>query len=140
MQISYHFALTKIQKLQNLNKKKKKLFFCISRYCLKLVGTAGIFFCTKQGGYMYRFACRYGIYRPYRPVQYEIDSLVINWNTQHCGQITLGYLLVIAQRQRKKLEDMSKVLYASAVGCLIYVMVCNRYEHIEHFFQLPSSI
>ena len=83
---------------------------------------------------MYRFACRYGIYRPYRPVQYEIDSLVINWNTQHCGQITLGYLLVIAQRQRKKLEDMSKVLYASAVGCLIYVMVCNRYEHTEHFF------
>ena len=26
MQISYHFALTKIQKLQNLKKKKKKLF------------------------------------------------------------------------------------------------------------------
>ena len=30
MQISYHSALTKIQKLQNL-KKKKKLFFCTGR-------------------------------------------------------------------------------------------------------------
>ena len=27
MQISYHSALTKIQKLQNFKKKKKKLFF-----------------------------------------------------------------------------------------------------------------
>ena len=31
MQISYHSALTKIQKLQNFKKKKKKLFFCIGQ-------------------------------------------------------------------------------------------------------------
>ena len=35
MQISYHSALTKIQKLQNLKKKKKKNF-CTDRYCSKL--------------------------------------------------------------------------------------------------------
>ena len=32
MQISYHSALTKIQKLQNLKKKTKKTFFCTGRY------------------------------------------------------------------------------------------------------------
>ena len=37
MQISYHSALTKIQKLQNL-KKKKKLY--TGRYCRKLAGMA----------------------------------------------------------------------------------------------------
>ena len=35
MQISYHSALTKIQKLQNYKKKKK---ICIGWYCLKLAG------------------------------------------------------------------------------------------------------
>ena len=45
MQISYHFALTKIQKLQNL-KKKKKLFFVSAgtpgtgQYCPKLADMA----------------------------------------------------------------------------------------------------
>ena len=44
MQISYYSALIKIQKLQNL-KKKKKLFSIpasTGRYCPKLAGTAGI--------------------------------------------------------------------------------------------------
>ena len=43
MQICYHFALTKIQKLKNLkkNKKIKKNFFCTGRYCPKLAGMAG---------------------------------------------------------------------------------------------------
>ena len=63
MQISYHFAQTKIQKLQNLknnnNKKfkKKKNFFSVpagtpstGRYCPKLTGAAGIFSGMKQGG------------------------------------------------------------------------------------------
>ena len=61
MQISYHFAQTKIQKLQNLknnnNNKLKKNFFSVpagtpstGRYCPKLTSTAGIFFGTKQGG------------------------------------------------------------------------------------------
>ena len=52
MQISYHFTLTKIQKLQNLknNNNKKKLFFYTGQYCLKLTGTASIFFGTKYGG------------------------------------------------------------------------------------------
>ena len=39
MQVSYYFALTKIQKLQNF--KKKKDFFCAGRQCLKLAGMAG---------------------------------------------------------------------------------------------------
>ena len=82
MQISYHSTLTKIQKLQ---KKKKKLFFWtgrydqyqpilfkIGRYGWYMADTAGIFSSTNQGGYMYRFACRYGIYQP---VQYRIDTL-----------------------------------------------------------------
>ena len=75
MQINYHSVLTKIQKLQNL-KKKKKTFFCTGRYCPKLTGTAGIFSGMKQGGRMYRIAGRYGIFRPYRPVRYGIDNLV----------------------------------------------------------------
>ena len=45
MKISYHSALTKIQKLQNLKKKKKKN--STGRYCPKLAGTAGIFSGTK---------------------------------------------------------------------------------------------
>ena len=71
MQISYHFGLTKIQKLQNLknNNKKKNFFFVlagttstdryaryrsvlpeINRYNRYMADTAGIFFGTKQGG------------------------------------------------------------------------------------------
>ena len=48
MQISYHFALTKIQKLQNLKKKEKEFFFLVpigmpstGRYCPKLAGMTG---------------------------------------------------------------------------------------------------
>ena len=37
--------------------------------------TVGIFSGTKQRGYLYRFAGQYGIYRPYRPVRYEINFL-----------------------------------------------------------------
>ena len=76
MQISYHSVLTKIQKLQNL--KKKKTFFCTGRYCPKLAGTAGIFSGTKQRGRVYRIAGRYGIFRPYWPVRYGIDNLAHN--------------------------------------------------------------
>ena len=83
MQISYHFALTKIQKLQNLKKKKKNFFFLYRLVLPKLAGTAGIFSDTKQGGYTYRFACRYGIFRLYRPVRYEIDSLNCNGPNRH---------------------------------------------------------
>ena len=48
MQISYHFALTKIQKLQNLKKKKKNIFLYrpvlpeIGWYGQYMAGTAGI--------------------------------------------------------------------------------------------------
>ena len=56
MQISYHFALTKIQKLQNLKKKRKRIFFFgtdwyaqywpvlpeIGRYDWYMASTAGI--------------------------------------------------------------------------------------------------
>ena len=76
MQISYHSALTKIQKLQNLKKKKKKkTFFSTGRYCPKLTGTANIFSSTKQKGYLYRFTGQYGIYRPQWPVRYGINFL-----------------------------------------------------------------
>ena len=85
IQISYHFVLTKIQKLQNLKKKKKKTFFCTGRYAQYRpvlpeigryeVGTAGIFSGTKQGGRTYRIAGRYDIFRPYRPVRYGIDNI-----------------------------------------------------------------
>ena len=56
IQISYQFVLTKIQKLQNLKKKKKKLFSVpagtpgTGRYCPKLAGTAGISTGTKHRG------------------------------------------------------------------------------------------
>ena len=47
MQISYHSVLTKIQKVQNFKKKKKKKLFSVpagtpgtGRYCPKLAGTA----------------------------------------------------------------------------------------------------
>ena len=57
MQISYHSALTKIQKLQNLLKKKKEnFFFCTGRYCPKLAGTVGtrpvqrVFFLVRNKG------------------------------------------------------------------------------------------
>ena len=82
MQTSYHSVLTKIQKLQNL-KKKKKLFSVLAgtpgtgRYCPQLAGTPGIFSSMKQGGRVYRIAGRYGIFRPYRPVWYRIDNLVL---------------------------------------------------------------
>ena len=82
MQISYHYALTKIQKLQNLKKKKKKFLVPVGtpdtgQYCLKLAGTAGIFSGTKQGGRVYRIAGRYGIFRP---VRYGID--IHAWNRE----------------------------------------------------------
>ena len=87
MQISYHSFLKKIQKLQNLKKKKKKNF-CTGRcarywpilpeigwYARYEAGTAGIFSGTKQEGRVYRIAGRYGIFRPVRPVRYGIDNL-----------------------------------------------------------------
>ena len=49
MQISYHFVLTKIQKLQNFLKKKKNFFLYrpvlpeIGRYGRYEAGTVGIF-------------------------------------------------------------------------------------------------
>ena len=82
IQISYHSILTKIQKLQNFKKKKKKNFFCTGRYARYRpvlpeigryeAGTPGIFSGTKQGGRTYRIAGQYGIFRP---VQYGIDNL-----------------------------------------------------------------
>ena len=53
MQISYHYALTKIQKLKKLKKKKKKNFFSVS---------------AKIGYEMLMFRYWYGTYRPVRPI------------------------------------------------------------------------
>ena len=66
MQISYHSVLTKIQKLQNLKKKKKKLFSVpvsiAQNWLVRLVqGQYGqYFFRYEIGGRVYRIADRYG--------------------------------------------------------------------------------
>ena len=93
MQISYHSALTKIQKLQNLL--KKNFFFLyrpvlpeIGRYSWYKASAASIFSGTKQGGNLYRFTGRYSIYWLYWPVWYRINFLDIHTSTLHpkCGK------------------------------------------------------
>ena len=95
MQISYHSTLTKIQKLRTTKKKKKKKHFSVSAgtpstgwYCPKL---AGIFSGMKQGGYMYRFACRYSIFRRYQPVWYGIDSLELKTFQAYFNEMGVQY-------------------------------------------------
>ena len=97
MQISYHSVLTKIQKLQNL-KKKKKTFFCTgryARYCPKLAGTAGIFSGMKQADRVYRIAGRYSIFRPYRPVRYGIDNLTVFTKVSNFNFITITFSFLV---------------------------------------------
>ena len=66
MQISYHSALTKIQKLQNLKKKKKIMYWPvlpeIGRYLNQY----------EMLTFRYRYTYRYGTYRSVRlvPVRY----------------------------------------------------------------------
>ena len=97
MQISYHSALTKVQKLRDLKKKGKKNIFLywpvrlVLGYCPKLAGMAGIFSGTKQGGYMYRFACRYGIFWQYWPVWYGIDSLELKTFQAYFNEMGVQY-------------------------------------------------
>ena len=76
------FCPNKNSKITKLYKKKKKNFFLyrpvlpeIGRYGQNEAGTTGIFSGTKQGGQIYQIAGRYGIFRPYRLVRYEIDNL-----------------------------------------------------------------
>ena len=58
MQISYHFVLTKIQKLQNLKKKKKNFF--LYRPVLPEIGRYGrYFFRYERGGRTYWIAGQY---------------------------------------------------------------------------------
>ena len=45
------------------------------RYSRYTAFTIGIFFGYETMGYLYRFTGRYGIYRPYKSVQYGIDFL-----------------------------------------------------------------
>ena len=68
-----------------------------SRYCPKLAGMSGtwpvrpVFFKVQnRGGYTYQFAYRYGIFRPYWPVRYGIDSLGFNGRGL-CGAIQKIY-------------------------------------------------
>ena len=104
MQISYHSAITKIQKLQNFKKKKKKNFCTgryaryrpvlpeIGRYSRYEAGTAGIFSSTKQGGWVYRIAGRYGIFWPVRPVRYGIDIHVMDpWGSIFLPRFALSF-------------------------------------------------
>ena len=78
MQISYHSALIKIQKLQNLEKKKKKI--CIDQYArywlvLPEIGWYGRYFFRYETWGLYVQVCL--------PVRYGIDSL------DHITNITL---------------------------------------------------
>ena len=56
-------------------------FSCFGSICIyrpkqpDFAGMVGIFSDTKQKGYLYRFAGRYGIYWLYWPVRYEINFL-----------------------------------------------------------------
>ena len=70
MQISYHSALTKIQKLQNF--KKKKHFSVHGRYCWYLNRYETLIF-------RYRYTYRYGTYWLVRlvPVQYWLPWLLL---------------------------------------------------------------
>ena len=78
MQISYHFTLTKIQKLQN--KKKKMVFFCIGRYARYRMVMPEIGQYGRYGWYLdryellafrYRYTYRYDTYQPV-PVWYRL--------------------------------------------------------------------
>ena len=97
IQISYNFVLTKIQKLKNFKKKKKNFFLYrpvfpeIGRY---EAGTAGIFSGTKQGGWVYRIAGRYGIFRPVWPVRYGIDIHGLSF-TSRWRRNEISFLLFI---------------------------------------------
>ena len=50
MQISYHSALTKIQKLQNLKKKKKKKLFSVSADIVRNWPVQLVFFLVRNWG------------------------------------------------------------------------------------------
>ena len=99
MQISYHSVLTKIQKLQNLKKKKKKKLFSVptdtpdtSRYCPKLVGTAGT--------------------RPVRPVFFPVRNRGVECTGLLAGTVyssrTGRYgteLITLEKREEREMEE-----------------------------------
>ena len=66
--------------------------------------TAGIFFSTKHRDILYWIVGQYGIYRPYQPVQYEIDLL--RENTQMNG----FFFFFLHKIQNLKLNNNSKVI------------------------------
>ena len=72
MQISYHFALTKIQKLQNLKNNNNKFFFSIPA---GMPGTGQYFFRYKTGGLIVS-VCLSVRYIPAIPVRYIPASTV----------------------------------------------------------------
>ena len=101
----HHPALKKLTKLPHKKKKKKKInhfmFRPVSIYGLKqpnFAYTGSIFSWTKQGGYLYWFTGRYGIYRQYWLVWYEIDfldtSALITYNESSSFIVCLKFLFI----------------------------------------------
>ena len=110
-------------KNSKLKKKKKKILYRparlvlpeIGRYGWYMASMAGIFSGTKQRGYMYRFACRYGIFRPYRSVRYIIDSLETKWQLPNSllGPLSRSALLQAVHVQNG-LPTKSSTYYSSS--------------------------
>ena len=71
---------TKKEKKEKKGKEKLVTFRPGIHLPTSTAGMTGIFVGTKQRGILYRFAGRYGIFRPYRPIWYEIHFLVANIN------------------------------------------------------------
>ena len=84
IQISYYFVLTKIQKLQNLKKKKKKTFFLYRPVHPVPVGIDRNWpvwpVRGRYGRYFFRYETGGSSVSDYWLVRYEIDNLVSNLN------------------------------------------------------------
>ena len=96
MQINYHSVLTKIQKLQNLKKKKK---FCTGRYtqyCPKLAGTRPVrpvFFPVRNKG-AERTGLLVGMVYSGRTDRYGTESItLILGDVQTCAMSFLNFLI-----------------------------------------------
>ena len=118
---------------------------------------AGIFSGTKQRGYTYRFACRYGIFRLYQPIRYEIDSLSCNgpnthmvvrildhwewlWNNWHIRRIPMAMFSFSCPFQRMSLDVG---VYDGGTWWIvhqnIYNIPCYKLYSI-HFFSLIFTL
>ena len=80
MQISYHSVLTKIQKLQNFKKKKKKNFFLYRPVRPVPAGIARNWPVRgRYGRYFFRYETGGSNVPDYWPVRYGIDNIGLNF-------------------------------------------------------------